>query len=288
MSCYTDDRGNMKKVLDNVHILIDNNLGQDYVFDGCLAYLMECLGESNTYDYWFFSGVSGDSYTQIYQQDLDKLTQDFSHACFDDDLLKRVFRAVGYGYSYVTGSALKGNLDTYRRQVVDSIDQGVPVIAKGFDFPLPPWRGKTYQNIDIGCIVGYENEGETLLYISQDSVIPSPHMANDSLILRPFVLDPSYCLVFAGKKKPAPPLANVYTEAIWNIPRLNKMPERDGIFLERKRLNSGRPTWKMENSIRFQRINWIFGPTMGAIWSFSIPIYSASISHNARLRFVRN
>ncbi len=60
----------MKKVLDNVHLLIDNNLGQDYVFDGCMAYLMECLGESNHYDYWYFGGVSGDLYTQVYHQDL--------------------------------------------------------------------------------------------------------------------------------------------------------------------------------------------------------------------------
>jgi hypothetical protein len=223
--------GKMKKVLDNVHLLIDNNLGQDYVFDGCMAYLMECLGESNHYDYWFFSGVSGDIYTQVYQQGLDTRIFDFSHACFHDDLLRRVFRAVGYDYSFVTGSELEGNLEKYRRQVVDSIDQGVPVIAKGFDFSM---GGKTYRNIDIGCIVGYVNAGETLLSISQDSVIPSPHMANDPIIPRPFVLDPSYCLVFAGKKNQAPPLANVYTEAIRNIPRHNTMPERDGIFFGTK------------------------------------------------------
>jgi hypothetical protein len=221
----------MKKVLDNVHILIDNNLGQDYVFDGCMAYLMECLGESDRYDYWFFSGVSGDSYTQIYQQDLNKWIMDFSHACFGDDLLERVFRAVGYGYTLVTGSDLKEDLENYKRQVVDSIDQGIPVIAKGFDFAI---GGKTYPNLDIGCIVGYEDAGATLLSVSQDSVTPSPHMASDPLNLRSFVLDPSYCLVFAGQKNQAPSLASVYTEAIRNIPRLNALPERDGIFFGTK------------------------------------------------------
>jgi hypothetical protein len=65
---------------------------------------------------------------------------DFPHACFDDDLFRRVFRAVGYDYFFVTGSALKGNIEKYRRQVVDSIDHGVPVIAKGFDFSM---GGKT-------------------------------------------------------------------------------------------------------------------------------------------------
>jgi hypothetical protein len=83
----------MKKVLGNVHLLIDNNLGQDYAFDGCMAYLMECLGESEAYDYWFFAGVSGDSFTQIYGRDLDKWILDLSHACFDEELMRSACQA---------------------------------------------------------------------------------------------------------------------------------------------------------------------------------------------------
>lgn len=126
----------------------------------------------------------------------------------------------------MSGNELKYNLGKRRMQVVDSIDRGVPVIAKGFDFTM---SGKTYRNMDIGCIIGYENAGEAFFYLSQDSVTPSPHMAHDSITPRPFVLDSSYCLVFAGEKKEAPPLASVYREAIMNIPRLNAMPERDGV-----------------------------------------------------------
>jgi hypothetical protein len=215
-----------KRVLGNAHILIDNNLGQDYAFDGCMAYLMECLGEGTAYDYWFFAGVSGDSYTQVYSRDLDTWVLDLSHACYDNELMGRVFGAVGYGHSLVDGDELKADPDGYRKQVVDSIDHGVPVIAKGFDFTM---NGKTHRNMDIGCVIGYENDGETFLYLSQDSVIPSPHMAQDPLTPRPFTLDSSYGLVFAGGKKQAPPLADVYREAIMNVPRLDAMPERDGV-----------------------------------------------------------
>ncbi len=87
--------GSMNRVLSNYHILIDNNLGQDYAFDGCMAYLMECLGDSQAYDYWFFAGVSGDSYTQVYEWDLNRWILDLSHVCFGEELMRRVFGAVG-------------------------------------------------------------------------------------------------------------------------------------------------------------------------------------------------
>ena len=44
----------MKKVLENARLLCDGMLGQNYWFNGCMDYLMECLGESPDYDYWFF------------------------------------------------------------------------------------------------------------------------------------------------------------------------------------------------------------------------------------------
>lgn len=216
----------MGRVLTNLHILIDNNLGQDYVFPGCMAYLMECLGEARTYDYWLFAGVSGDSFTQVYGRDLSRWTLDLSHACFDQDLMERVFSAAGYCYCLLDGDEAGQSQDRRRKMVVESIDQGIPVIAKGFDFTM---NGKTHRNIDIGCIVGYEDAGQTLLYVSQDSVTPSPHMAQDPIVARPFRLGTSFSLVFAGEKTQAPPLAAVYREAILNVRRLNNLPDRDGV-----------------------------------------------------------
>lgn len=65
---YIKGTGRMSKsgnLLSAIHYLIDKNQGQHYVFNGCMAYLMESLGESKDYDYCFFSGVSGDCYTQV-------------------------------------------------------------------------------------------------------------------------------------------------------------------------------------------------------------------------------
>jgi hypothetical protein len=235
----------MKRVIDNVHILIDNNLGQDYVFGGCMAYLMECLGESEAYDYWFFAGVSGDSYTQVYERDLSRWTPSLSRACFDQHLMDRVFGAAGYGYSFVDGTAIGRNQEAFRSRVVESIDQGIPVIAKGFDYT---WNGKIHRNWDIGCIVGYEDAGDTLLYVSQDLVTPSPHMAQDPIVPRAFTLDSTFTLVFVGEKTHSPPLESVYREAIRNIVRLNRMADRGSVSFGTKAfeqwaadLESGRP-----------------------------------------------
>jgi hypothetical protein len=216
----------MKIAIENVHILIDNNLGQDYVFAGCMAYVMECLGESKAYDYWFFAGVSGDSYTQVYDRDLSRWTPSLSRACFDQHLMDRVFGAAGYGYSFVDGTAIGRSQEEFRSRVVESIDQGIPVIAKGFDYTSD---GRIHRNWDIGCIVGYEDAGDTLLYVSQDLVTPSPHMAQDPIVPRAFTLDSTYTLVLVGEKTHCPSLDSVYREAIRNIPRLNRMPDRGSV-----------------------------------------------------------
>ncbi len=51
-----------------VRQLISDLAGQNYWFNGCMDFLMECLGENQAYDYWFFSGITGDSFTQMYSK----------------------------------------------------------------------------------------------------------------------------------------------------------------------------------------------------------------------------
>ena len=73
------------------HPLLDKYQGQNYAFNAYMAMLMEYLGESKDYDYWFFSGVSGDCFTQVYGGDLTKWHQCLSHACFDKEGLRRLW-----------------------------------------------------------------------------------------------------------------------------------------------------------------------------------------------------
>lgn len=200
---------------EHFHPLMDKYQGQNFAFNGCMALLMKCLGESKDYDYWFFSGVSGDCFTQVYGGDLIKWYQCLSHACFDEHLIKRVFDACGYDYTFVSPESLSANREKYIQKVVSYIDRDLPVIVKGFNFP---YSEKLIPVEEITCIVGYENGGQTLLCLSDTSAIP-----------RSFPLDTPYTLLFAEEKKKAPTLPEVYRQAIANISLLNLASPRDGV-----------------------------------------------------------
>jgi AraC-like DNA-binding protein len=200
---------------EHFHPLLDKYQGQNYAFNACMAMLMEYLGESKDYDYWFFSGVSGDCFTQVYGQDLTKWYQCLSHACFDEHLIKRVFDACGYDYTFVSPQSFSANREKYIQKVVSYIDRDLPVIVKGFNFP---YSEKLIPVEEITCIVGYENNGQTLLCLPDTSATP-----------KSFPLDTPYTLVFAEEKKKAPTLPEVYHQAIANIPLLNLASPRDGV-----------------------------------------------------------
>ena len=173
------------------------------------------LGESKDYDYWFFSGISGDCFTQVYGQDLTKWYQCLSHACFNEHLIKRVFDACGYDYTFVSPESFSANREKYLQKVVNHIDRGLPVIVKWFSFPF---HDKLYPVEEISCVVGYENGGQVLLYLPDTSTTP-----------RPFPLNIPYTLVFSEEKKKALALPEVYRQAIANIPLLNLASPQDGV-----------------------------------------------------------
>ena len=200
---------------EHFHTLLDKYKGQNYQFNACMALLMEYLGESRDYDYWFFSDVSGDSFTQVYGQDLAKWYQCLSHACFDERLIRRVFDACGYDYTFISPESFSANREKYVNKVVSHIDRGLPVIVKGID---TPFQGKLYPVEEISCIVGYENNGQVLLYLPDSSTTPTS-----------FKLEVPYTLVFSEEKKKAPTLPEVYRQVITNIPLLNLASPRDGV-----------------------------------------------------------
>jgi len=180
-----------------------------------MALLMEYLSESKDYDYWFFSGVSGDCFTQVYGQDLTKWYQCLSHACFDERLVKRVFDACGYDYTFISPQSFSINREKYVRKIVSFIDRDLPVIVRGFNFP---YSERLIPVEEITCIVGYENYGQTLLCLSDTSATP-----------KSFPLDTPYTLVFVEEKRDAPALPDVYRQAIANISLLNLASPRDGV-----------------------------------------------------------
>ena len=80
---------------DLIHPLISMAQGQNYWLNGCMAFLMECVGENAAYDYWFFSGVTGDSFLQVYSKQPDNMALCYSHI-MTDIAVKKAFDACGY------------------------------------------------------------------------------------------------------------------------------------------------------------------------------------------------
>ena len=88
----------MKTLLKNCRPLCDALCGEMYSFDGCMAYLMECLGEPDAFDYLFFAGVTGDVFTPLYSRDPRRFAACLSDAC-PGDALDDAFAACGYAYA---------------------------------------------------------------------------------------------------------------------------------------------------------------------------------------------
>lgn len=206
-----------QKVLANIHQLQYPDRGQNYVFNGCMKYLMECLGEKEEYDYYFFSFMSGDCVTQVFGQNKDRWYPSLSQSRFDYDLIKRVFDSIGYSFTFVTSDELKADIEKYKQMIISHIGKGIPVIGKGFN---NYWDNKVQMTGEVSCIVGYENEGKTFFRLPEEATNLMPISLEDEY---------PYTLVFVGDKISEPRLSDVYKNAFFNIPNLLALPSLNGV-----------------------------------------------------------
>jgi len=203
-----------------IHRLVTNEYGENYWFNGCARYVMECLGEKD-YDYWFFAGLTGDVFTQHYaftKYSGDALSSYMLDTDMDGDPAKyteEIFMKCGYAATYISNRNLQKNTEMYLNTLVAYIDKGVPVIVYGT--PL------------VGIIAGYEDYGKTLLYITGNDNRPE-RMTLEKLLCgepeNPLLDNPFYNYptrpggwIFIGEKKEHRPLADIYREAIKAIPK---------------------------------------------------------------------
>ena len=198
-----------------IHRLVTDEYGENYWFNGCAKYVMECLGEPD-YDYWFFAGLTGDVFTQHYTYTKyagDALTSymmDESMGGTPVKFVEDTFAKCGYAAAYVSNQDLQKNTEMYLNTLIAYIDKGIPVIAWGT--PL------------VGVFVGYEDYGEVLLYITGND--DQPERVSLEKILRGEVEKSQYEYrsqfggwIFVGEKKESRPLAQIYREAISAIPQ---------------------------------------------------------------------
>lgn len=207
-------------IIPNIHRLVTDEYGENYWFNGCARYVMECLGETD-YDYSFFSGLTGDVFTQYYPKGEFRsegvsgyMLAEGTHMnlretddCFvlvpqETGFIETLFEKCGYASTFVTRKELHKNPDMYLQTLLSYIDRGIPVIT---------WDSPT------GVLVGYEEHGKTLLYITGNNSRP------ERLPMEKILEEngsPASGWIFIGNKKDAPSLAQLYRETIRTLPKL--------------------------------------------------------------------
>jgi len=205
-----------RKLIDHlpIHQLQYPEQGQNYVFNGCMKFLMECIGEDEQYDYWFFSAVSGDCYVQVYGTNQNKWHTCFSQSKFDYALIKRVFDAIGYDFTYIDAEEWQNDKQKCKAKIMEYMDRGIPVIGKGF-FHSPAGDGEQWPTDEVSCIIGYENNGECFYRLPEEATDLLPFSLDDGL---------PYTFVFIGDKIATPPIAQAYKQALLSAPKLMQTP----------------------------------------------------------------
>ncbi|MCL2665186.1 MAG: MerR family transcriptional regulator [Defluviitaleaceae bacterium] len=209
-----------------IHRLVTDEYGENYWFNGCVKYVMESLGE-NDFDYWFFAGATGDLFTQHYS--FNGYAGDaVSSYMMEEDMggdphkfTEEIFSICGYAATYVSNEDILKNTAMYLGALVSYIDRGIPVIAWGT--PL------------VGVIVGYEDYGKTLQYITGNNNMPERIEAEKILTgekeRMPGVFVKQFGgWIFVGNKKESVDLPKIYRNAIFNIPRLARIKTKSHCF----------------------------------------------------------
>jgi DNA-binding transcriptional MerR regulator len=195
-------------ILPNIHRLITSENGENYWFNGAAAYVMECLGEPD-YGYHFFDGLTGDVLALAYNASGffgDGVT-DFHMFDGDTDFVERIFDKCGYASTFVPEKALRANPEMYLQTLMAYIDKGVPVIRH--------WCG-------WHVCVGYEDYGKVLLCMTGDNNEPYRVTAEELFCGGEKHRDVFHAMgwIFVGEKKAQKKLAQIYRDAIINLPKL--------------------------------------------------------------------
>lgn len=199
-----------------IHPLITMHYGENYWFNGCAKYVMECLGEKD-YDYSFFAGLTGDNFAQVYSFDRfrgDGATDYFLSEAGGTNYIEDIFAECGYASTFVTIKQLANNRNMYIQTLMAYIDKGLPVI-------LNHWSKNPNEKWGWGVFVGYEDYGKTLLFVSSEMKEPE-RITPDDLFPDELMIGQENCngWVFIGEKRNEVKLADLYRKRIITLPQL--------------------------------------------------------------------
>jgi DNA-binding transcriptional MerR regulator len=203
-------------ILPNLRQIVHPEYGQNYWFNGCAAYLMECLDEGD-FDYWFFAGLTGDNFTQIYSKSyfrgnssLDyRLSEARNHA-----LVEEVFHECGFASTFISLKQILSNREMYVQTLMAYIDKGLPVIFNDYG-------NNPHDRFSWGVLVGYADYGKTLLYMGADGIVPDS-ISTEDLLPKGYIEEDEHChgWLFIGEKQENRNLADIYRKRVLSLPKI--------------------------------------------------------------------
>ena len=207
-----------RKLIPNVEKLYENP-AENYMFCSCMRSAMSALNENAGFDFMFFAGVTGDLFIQLKGRNKWQYNDSYSSVCRNTQIpIRAAFDACGYEYEYVAKEAIKKDKAEYVKKIVDSIDKGLPVLS--FGIVGPPI---------CSIICGYDENGDVLIGWSQftdehNHDIPTDLICSDDYFQVRNGLDRSETLIFIGRKKGTPAVADSIRQSLMNIPKWSALP----------------------------------------------------------------
>jgi len=197
----------MKKIIENYGTPLKFHEAENYLFCGAFAKTMQRIGHAD-FDYWFFSGVTGDTFTQVFSRNFNKYYDCLSSAVFGKEHLDSIFDAIGYNYTLVDNTEFYKYPDKYFLKIKEWVDKDVPVIVKE---TADSW---------YSLAVGYD--GDTILKFGMmdDEVHPFTFNLSE---------ETNYALLFVGDKIRDINIAEVYKSVVLSVPSLLNKTSTDEV-----------------------------------------------------------
>lgn len=208
------------KLIPGIRGLVNGMEGKNYLFDDCMAFLMERLGDDRrSYDYHLFAGLTGDTFTQVYDRS-ESTRCDYCVSGFlaGEDFVDGIFGELGLGVEYVPASVLDANRDRYVRKLMEYIDSGVPVLAKVSINHTPGME------TDVGSYIaycGYSDGGDTLIFVYEDKATLIGFDSRGEI---------GQDWIFPERRLPRVTAAELCGEALLELPQTLKTPTRGTMY----------------------------------------------------------
>lgn len=213
-------------ILPNIRQIVHPEHGENYWFNGCAAYLMECLGQKE-FDYCFFGGVTGENFTQVFSKNYFRGNSVVDYRLSEKDnhhFIEGIFEKCGYASTFVPLKQLLDNRERYVQMLMTYIDKGLPVIINDYG-------NNPHNRFGWSLLVGYADYGKTLLYIGGDGTEPD-RISVEDLLPKDYKQEGEHCYgwLFIGERKESRELAAIYRESILALPELLTFESPNYIF----------------------------------------------------------